>query len=75
MPDDEDAKIDSGFMTISSSEVAKMFKPITDDVLRLIKGQIESLNTKGKTSAGVILVGGLGKSLRPYKFLLAKLTA
>ena len=72
--DDERAGIDEGFMTITSGEVADMFRPILREIVELVKGQMDKLRLKGKATRGVILVGGFGKCLCLYKFLCAQLT-
>ena len=74
VPDDEEAGIEQGFLTLSFEELAKMFKPIITVIIQLVDGQISKVRNKGKIVAGVVLVGGFGQSGCLYKAMKLKYT-
>ncbi|CAK4028306.1 heat shock 70 kDa 12B-like [Lecanosticta acicola] len=62
LADDEEAGLDSGFLTMSSEEVKNIFEPIIREVTALVEGQVEAIREKGGIVSGIILVGGFGQS-------------
>ncbi|THW57027.1 actin-like ATPase domain-containing protein [Aureobasidium pullulans] len=70
--DNEDAGIDCGFITLSTAEVAELFRPLVDNVIELVERQRKQLLESGKTAKGVILVGGFGKSTYLFKCLKSR---
>ena len=60
--DNEAVGIEQGFLTITSKEVASIFKPIITEIIQLVQGQMTHLHTSGKSVNGIILVGGFGQS-------------
>jgi hypothetical protein len=74
VPDNEEAGIDQGFLTLPFKDVADMFRPIITDIITLVEGQMEKVRNKGKVVAGVVLVGGFGQSGCLYKALKLKYT-
>ncbi|KAF4550166.1 Hypothetical protein D9617_18g033570 [Elsinoe fawcettii] len=62
VPDDEDAGIDFGFMSLSNEEVGAIFEPIIHDVIDLILDQFDASEAAGHVPKAVILVGGFGGS-------------
>ena len=74
LADDEKVGIDQGFLTLSNREVADLFKPIMNNVIALVEGQVKKVESKGKVVAGVVLVGGFGQSGCLYKALKHKYT-
>lgn len=67
--DNAEAGIDCGFLTLSTADVAEIFRPVIDQVIELVKNQKTLLSAHGKTAKGVILVGGFGKSNHLFKSL------
>ncbi|THV63544.1 hypothetical protein D6D28_10593 [Aureobasidium pullulans] len=61
-PNDPEAGIKDGYITIHSAEVAEIFRPIIDSVIDLVERQRMTLAANGLTAKGVILVGGFGQS-------------
>lgn len=74
VPDNNQAGIEQGFLTLSFQEVADMFCPIINDIIDLVEGQIDKIRSKGRLVAGVVLVGGFGQSGCLYKALKLKYT-
>ena len=70
--DDISAGIEQGFLTLTANEIAGMFGPIITEIIHLVEGQMAKLESKGKTVAGVVLVGGFGQSRCLYKILKNK---
>jgi molecular chaperone DnaK (HSP70) len=62
LPDDEAIGLDSGFLTMSADEVKHIFDPVIKEVIALVEGQINAVQSKGGSVSGVILVGGFGQS-------------
>jgi molecular chaperone DnaK (HSP70) len=67
--DDEEAGIEQGFLTLTSQELAEMFRPILNEIIQLVEGQISNIRSKGKSVSGVVLVGGFGQSTCLFKTL------
>lgn len=53
--------VQRGKFSLNGSEVAQIFKPVLDEIITLVKGQVASTN---RTVKAVLLVGGFGES--PY---------
>ncbi|KAG9958288.1 actin-like ATPase domain-containing protein, partial [Aureobasidium melanogenum] len=70
--DDTAAGIDCGFITLSTAEVAELFRPLNSAVIELVERQRNVLAAYGKTAKGVILVGGYGQSNYLYKCLKSR---
>ncbi|KAK3616102.1 hypothetical protein LTR22_027182 [Elasticomyces elasticus] len=62
VPDNADAGIEGGFLVMDSSEVTAIFRPIVADIISLIEGQINQLQSFGLKVNGLVLVGGFGQS-------------
>ncbi|KAF8243917.1 hypothetical protein K440DRAFT_611241 [Wilcoxina mikolae CBS 423.85] len=62
VPDDESKNVEDGFHTIPSGEVKKIFDPIVDCIVRLVKQQVTDVHRKGEKVAAILLVGGFGSS-------------
>ncbi|KAF2228275.1 putative hsp70 family protein [Elsinoe ampelina] len=56
--DDLARGIQGGFLTITSAEVASIFRPLIDETIGLIEDQRNKAATQGKKALTVILVGG-----------------
>ncbi|KAF2154314.1 hypothetical protein K461DRAFT_312251 [Myriangium duriaei CBS 260.36] len=69
IPDDPDAGIKDGWISLSADEITTMFDKVTGQVIDLIKNQISAAQTKKKSPKSVILVGGFGSSLYLYEKL------
>lgn len=67
--DNAEAGIELGFLTLSTADVAEIFRPIIDQIIELVKNQRMSLSARGKTAKGIILVGGFGQSSHLFKSL------
>lgn len=70
--DDTAAGIDCGFITLTTAEVAELFRPLNSAVIELVERQRNVLAAYGKTAKGVILVGGYGQSNYLYKCLKSR---
>lgn len=62
IPDNADAGIDQGFLCMDTADVGSLFKPVIDDILTLVEGQMRSVRAMDKTVNALILVGGFGQS-------------
>ncbi|CAC9884869.1 unnamed protein product [Aureobasidium pullulans] len=60
--DDLAIGIEDGFLTVSTAEIAEIFRPIVNGVIDLVERQRIILAANHKTPKGVILVGGFGQS-------------
>jgi len=67
LPDDEEAGLDSGFLSMSAEQVKDIFDPVIDEIIALLQGQIDSIRERGEIVSGIILVGGFGSSDYLYK--------
>ncbi|KAI0181337.1 actin-like ATPase domain-containing protein [Hypoxylon sp. FL1284] len=75
LPDDEEARIDSGFLVMTAEEVKGIFEPVVKEVCDLVQGQVDGLRGKGGIVSGIILVGGFGQSEYLYRRLKAHFTS
>ncbi|KAI9862953.1 MAG: hypothetical protein M1813_004126 [Trichoglossum hirsutum] len=66
--DDASARIYAGFLEVSYAEMKEVFRPVMDEVVRLVNQQINGASKNGSISA-VILVGGFGESICLYRRL------
>ncbi|KAG9600284.1 actin-like ATPase domain-containing protein, partial [Aureobasidium melanogenum] len=73
--DDASAGIDCGFITLSTAEVAELFRPLVSSVTDLVERQRNVLAAYGKTAKGVILCGGFRQSNYLYKCLKSRFAA
>ena len=71
LPDDEEAGLDSGFLSMSAEQVKGIFDPVVDEIVALLQGQIDSIKERGEIVSGIILVGGFGSSDYLYRRLKA----
>lgn len=69
LPDDEEAGLDSGFLTMTAEQVKSIFDPVIDEIVGLLEGQISDIEVKGGSVSGIILVGGFGQSNYLYETL------
>lgn len=65
--DSDEKGIDCGFLSLSTSEVASIFRPVVDDVLELVDDQMKKSTAIGKPPKAIILVGGFGQSRYLFK--------
>ncbi|THY83348.1 actin-like ATPase domain-containing protein [Aureobasidium pullulans] len=70
--DDAAAGIDCGFITLSTAEVAELFRPLVESVIELVERQRNVLLACDKTAKGVILVGGFGQSSYLFRCLKSR---
>ncbi|KAI0479249.1 actin-like ATPase domain-containing protein [Xylariaceae sp. FL0804] len=75
LPDDEEARIDSGFMVLTAAEIKDIFEPVVKQVCDLVQGQVDGLRAKGEIVSGIVLVGGFGQSEFLYKRLKSHFTS
>ncbi|KAI1766565.1 actin-like ATPase domain-containing protein [Hypoxylon sp. FL1150] len=75
LPDDDEARIDSGFLVMTAEEVKGIFEPVVKEVCDLVQGQVDGLRSKGGIVSGIILVGGFGQSDYLYRRLKAHFTS
>ncbi|KAF2724059.1 actin-like ATPase domain-containing protein [Polychaeton citri CBS 116435] len=62
LADDEEAGLDSGFLTMNADQIRIIFKPVIKEVIGLVEGQVNAIRKKGGQVSGIILVGGFGQS-------------
>ncbi|OTB04153.1 hypothetical protein M426DRAFT_262375 [Hypoxylon sp. CI-4A] len=75
LPDDEEARIDSGFLVMTGDEVKGIFEPVVKEVCDLVQGQVDTLRGNGGIVSGIILVGGFGQSDYLYRRLKSHFTS
>ncbi|KAI1107360.1 actin-like ATPase domain-containing protein [Jackrogersella minutella] len=75
LPDDEEARIDCGFLVMTAEEIKGIFEPVVKEVCDLVQGQVDGLRRKGGIVSGIILVGGFGQSDYLYRRLKAHFTS
>lgn len=59
LADDSDSGIRRGKVVLKAAELRGVFRPVIDEVITLVKGQVRA--TKKKVKA-ILLVGGFGQS-------------
>ncbi|RPB20356.1 actin-like ATPase domain-containing protein [Terfezia boudieri ATCC MYA-4762] len=74
LPDDDVLGIDCGFMSVTREEVQGIFEPIIQEVIKLVDGQIQAVQNKGKQVTSILLVGGFGSSEYLFTRLKEKYT-
>ncbi|KAI7306299.1 actin-like ATPase domain-containing protein [Hortaea werneckii] len=57
-----EAGIENGFLLMNQRDVGQIFKPVVQQVIELIEGQINSVYELGQKVNALILVGGFGRS-------------
>jgi hypothetical protein len=67
LPDDEDAGLDCGFLTMTTPQVKSIVDPVVKEVVELVEGQVDCIRERGGHVSGIILVGGFGQSNYMYK--------
>jgi len=75
LPDDEEARLDSGFLILTAAEIKDIFEPVVKEVCDLVQGQVDGLRNKGGIVSGIVLVGGFGQSEYLYKRLRGHFTS
>ncbi|KAI0855503.1 actin-like ATPase domain-containing protein [Xylaria cubensis] len=75
LPDDEEARLDSGFLILTAAEIKDIFEPVAKEVCDLVQGQVDGLRNKGGIVSGIVLVGGFGQSEYLYKRLKGHFTS
>ncbi|KAI0011688.1 actin-like ATPase domain-containing protein [Xylariaceae sp. FL0662B] len=75
LPDDEEARLDCGFLVLTAAEIKDIFEPVVQEVCDLVQGQVNGLRSKGGIVSGIILVGGFGQSDYLYRRLKAHFTS
>jgi hypothetical protein len=73
--DDEEARVDSGFLILTAAEIKDIFEPVVKEVCDLVQGQVDGLRNKGGIVSGIVLVGGFGQSEYLYKRLKGHFTS
>lgn len=71
LPDDEEAGLDSGFMTMNTSQIKDILAPVVKEVITLVEGQVDTIRSRGGIVSGIVLVGGFGQSNYMYKQMKA----
>ncbi|PWW80315.1 hypothetical protein C7212DRAFT_172169, partial [Tuber magnatum] len=67
--DDEEKRIEGGFLMMRREEVKMIFEPVVSQVIRLVDEQVEGIRGRGGKVAGIVLVGGFGQSNYLYSRL------
>jgi molecular chaperone DnaK (HSP70) len=71
LPDNEEAGLDCGFLTMSTQQVRSIVDPVVKEVIALVEGQVDCIRERGGLVSGIILVGGFGQSNYMYKQMKA----
>jgi molecular chaperone DnaK (HSP70) len=71
LPDNEEAGLDCGFLTMSTQQVRSIVDPVVKEVIELVEGQVDGIRERGGIVSGIILVGGFGQSNYMYKQMKA----
>ncbi|KAK6332125.1 hypothetical protein TWF718_002659 [Orbilia javanica] len=69
VPDNPKAKIEDGEFELSDEEIKETFRPIVDEIVALVSGQITEVYKQGGKVKHILLVGGFGESDYLYKTL------
>ncbi|KAI7470725.1 actin-like ATPase domain-containing protein [Hortaea werneckii] len=56
------AGIEDGYLCVNSKDVSQIFKPIVQEIIELIEGQVNNVHGLGQKVNALILVGGFGGS-------------
>ena len=48
LPDDESKGVEDGFLEISRDEMKGVFDPVTNEIIRLVRQQIDTLSNESK---------------------------
>lgn len=67
LPDDEEAGLDCGFMSMDTQQIKEILAPVVKEVVDLVQGQVDTIRQSGGIVSGIILVGGFGQSNFMYK--------
>lgn len=62
VPDNAAAGIDCGFLCMDTADVDTLFKPIVEEVIKLVENQRRNVRALGLSVNAMILVGGFGQS-------------
>lgn len=71
LPDDEEAGLESGFLTMNADQIKSILDPVMKEVIELVEGQVETIRAKAGHVAAIVLVGGFGQSNYMYKKMKA----
>ncbi|RPB08315.1 actin-like ATPase domain-containing protein [Morchella conica CCBAS932] len=69
LPDDEEKRVESGFLMLKKDELRDIFEPVVEQVVDLCEDQVETIRRKGGKVKGIVLVGGFGQSNYLYNRL------
>lgn len=72
VPDNVAGGVEQGFMCMPSADVGSLFRPIIQDIIALVEGQIAKVRALGESINGIILVSGFGQSECLLKCLRAR---
>ncbi|KAI5302178.1 hypothetical protein KEM56_000946, partial [Ascosphaera pollenicola] len=61
------ADIEEGYMNFSNDEILACFEPIVQQILDLVKNQIEMVQAQQKSLTNILLIGGFGASEYLYQ--------
>ncbi|CAD0083297.1 unnamed protein product [Aureobasidium vineae] len=67
--DNHDHGIQSNFITLKTSDILEIFRPIVQQIIDLVTEQYNALEKKGKQPSSVILCGGFGDNVYLYESL------
>lgn len=74
IPDDTAARLESGFLLVTSAEIAEIFRPILQKIIALVEHQRVQAFNAGAPAKGVIMVGGFCQSPYLYSCLKQRFT-
>ncbi|KAF8247380.1 actin-like ATPase domain-containing protein [Wilcoxina mikolae CBS 423.85] len=69
VPDNDETNVEDGFHSMQNDAVQKIFNPIVNRIIDLVKQQVLAVERKGDRVAAILLVGGFGSS----EYLLKRL--
>ncbi|KAF3913237.1 hypothetical protein AA313_de0208395 [Arthrobotrys entomopaga] len=69
VPDNEIARIEDGDFELKDEEIKETFRPVIEEILTLVNGQITKIQEQGGRVKHIFLVGGFGESDYLYRTL------
>ncbi|EPS43230.1 hypothetical protein H072_2762 [Dactylellina haptotyla CBS 200.50] len=69
VPDNEAARIEDSEFELRYEEVRETFRPVIDEIIALVNGQMSKVHDQGGKVKHILLVGGFGESDHLYKTL------
>lgn len=62
MDDYPELGVEKGKLIVSGSTVKRLFHPVVDEILKLVRGQLETVSRNGFTVKAIFMAGGFGNN-------------